>query len=197
MGLARGGTGLVGPAQHLPPPMSNPAGSSAGEPAWAQPSWGPGWLGSWPGGGIYGRAGPGALSRFLLTGANPCPRLLLGSWEADGMVPWLVLEGVRTRSHWPHLHRSWPRGSSAGVVSPSAEQAGAGPQKRGDKSMSISLSPCLLLQPSAAPSQGCPRVSHTLRVAKDAHREVLDVRWPLCCQLEKLHIVPLHPIYGD
>lgn len=58
-------------------------------------------------------------------------------------------------------------------------------------------SSCLLLQATAAPFQGCPNVSHTLRVAKYAHREVLDVCWPLCRQLEKLHIVPLHPIYGD
>lgn len=56
---------------------SNPAGSSTGEPAWAQPSWGPGWLGSWPGRCVWGERGRD-LSGSLLAGANPCPRLLLG-----------------------------------------------------------------------------------------------------------------------
>lgn len=82
----------------------------------------------------------------------------------------------------------------AGVVSPHTEQAGTGLQKMGTRACPGS---CLLLQATAAPFQGCPNVSHTFRVAEDAHREVLDVCWPLCCQLEKLHIVPLHPIYGD
>ncbi|KAM6278732.1 cullin-9-like isoform 3-T3 [Porphyrio hochstetteri] len=43
---------------------NNPAGSSVGERAWAQPSWGPGWLGSWPGRYLWGERGlelvPGA-----------------------------------------------------------------------------------------------------------------------------------------
>lgn len=34
-------------------------------------------------------------------------------------------------------------------------------------------------------------------MAKYAHRELLDMSWPLSSQLEKLDIVPLHPVYGD
>lgn len=48
-----------------------------------------------------------------------------------------------------------------------------------------------------APRAPPQRLSHALGVAEDAHGEVLDMRWPLRCQLEKLDVVPLHPIYGD
>ena len=171
-GWHQGSTGLVGPAQHLPPTMSNPARSSAGEPAWVQPSWGPGWLGSWPGRRIWGERGP---EPFL----GPCwlvptlvPRCCWGSVEADGMVPWLVLESARTQSHWPHLHGSWPTGSGAGVVF-SLCRAGRGwaAEERGQEHvcLSVSLSPPAILRSSipglplrltqSSSSQRCPQGS--------------------------------------
>lgn len=50
-------------------------------------------------------------------------------------------------------------GGGAGVLSPSAEQAGAGPQKRGDKSMSVSPSAPVTLCSSIP---GLLSTSHTL-----------------------------------
>lgn len=117
------------------------------EPAWAQPSWGPGAPGA-----DLGRAGPTALPGSLVPGC------CWGSQEADGIVPWLVLEGAWPQSHWPHLRGSWLTGSGAGLGSSAAERAGDGPQKRGNKSESICLSPATLH--SSIP--GLPCLSHTL-----------------------------------
>lgn len=77
---------------------------------------------------------------------------------------------------WLVSEDAWSR-PRCGCGGPSAELEGAGPWSGG----------------SRAPPQ---RPSHALGVAEDAHGEVLDMRWPLRCQLEKLHVVPLHPIYG-
>lgn len=165
-----------------------PGPSPAGAPA--------GW-----GAGLAGMSGgkSGAQSPFWVP-AGWCQPLSQAAVGGHGrQMAWCP--GWCRRVHGPGLTGLTftglgPQGAVRVCYLPLQSRQGLGRSREGTRA-SLSLSPCLLLRPSAAPSLGSPCVSHALRVAKDAHREVLDVRWPLCRQLEKLHIVPLHPIYGD
>lgn len=130
-GAGKGSTGAVGPAQHLPPAQSNLAGCSAGEPAWVQPSWDPGWLQGWPGRCICREWGPEPFPGPCWLVPTLVPGCCRGTREADGMVSSLVLEGAQTRSRWPHLHGSWPTGCRGGI--PPTEQAGTGLQSMGTR----------------------------------------------------------------
>uniref|UniRef100_G3UU26 Uncharacterized protein n=1 Tax=Meleagris gallopavo TaxID=9103 RepID=G3UU26_MELGA len=116
------------PAQHWPPPCPAPLWLQCWGTAQAQPSWGPGGCRA----GEEGTQGPARL----VAGASPCPRLLWGAGEADGVVPLAGSRGCTdpvsvASPSWILAHREW---CGCGVPS-------SGPWNRG---MGAPLSLCLL-----------------------------------------------------
>lgn len=50
------------------------------------------------------------------------------------MMPWLVLEGAWTQSHWPHLHGSWPtQGAVQVFYLPLQSRQGLGRRREGTR----------------------------------------------------------------
>lgn len=154
VGLARGSMGVVGSAQHLSPvsqaivlapaPWNLPGPSPAG----------PHWLGSWGEKGLEPLLGPCWL-------CQPSSQAAVGG-EGRQVAWW---PGWCWRVHGPSLTGLTftglgPHRGGAGVLSPSAEQAGAGPQKRGDKSMSVSPSAPVTL--CSSHPRAALHFSHTL-----------------------------------